>query len=152
MSTEFASATTRDDINVQEGHGYINSCLMPGETVIYRTKMHWAIFIMPVIASCFIIGIPWLIRAIIQYLTSEFGLTNRRVIMKQGWISRLSVELLLPKIESFVVDQSVMGRILGFGNIDVRGTGGIQNIFYGIAKPLEFNRKVQEQLTQIQGK
>jgi hypothetical protein len=40
--------------------------------------------------------------------------------MKQGWISRLSVELLLPKIEGFVVDQSVMARILGFGNIDVR--------------------------------
>jgi hypothetical protein len=60
--------------------------------------------------------------------------------------------LLLPKIEGFVVDQSVMARILGFGNIDVRGTGGIQNVFYGIAKPLEFNRKVQEQLTQIQGK
>jgi uncharacterized membrane protein YdbT with pleckstrin-like domain len=86
------------------------------------------------------------VRAIPPYIavkTSEFAVTNRRVLIKVGWLRRQSLELLLQKVESISVDQSLMGRMLNFGTISVRGTGGSREPFLNIAQPLEFRRQVQ---------
>jgi uncharacterized membrane protein YdbT with pleckstrin-like domain len=86
----------------------------------------------------------------IQYITSEFGVTNRRVIIKRGLIRRKSLEVLLNMIEGIQVDQSVLGRILGFGSIVVIGAGGTKDLFHNISAPLEFRKKAQEQIVSFQ--
>ena len=50
----------------------------------------------------------------------------------------------LTKIESVNVDQSILGRILGYGTIGIIGTGGTKEQFNDIRKPLTFRKKFQE--------
>ncbi len=80
---------------------------------------------------------------IIDRWQSEFVITNRRIIIKTGLIARRTVEMNLSKIESVNVDQSVMGRILGYGSITIIGTGGTKETFHIISKPLEFRKAFQ---------
>jgi uncharacterized membrane protein YdbT with pleckstrin-like domain len=77
---------------------------------------------------------------------TEMAVTNRRVIVKTGLLSRRTVELLLPRIESVVVEEPAMGRALGYGTVILRGTGGTPEAFRQIAHPLQFREQVQRQI------
>ena len=83
---------------------------------------------------------------VIRRLATEVAVSNRRVLIKTGLLSRRSIEVLLPKVESIGVDESFLGRILGYGSVIVRGTGGTFETFAQIAHPNELRRQVQEQL------
>lgn len=158
---------------------YIEKNLAVGETVAYRTKLHWLIFIKSILlfigallffiggivklispdaaigfylvaGTLFIVSLVMFISKWIQYISSEFGVTNSRVLIKVGFISRHSLELLLTKVEGIGVDQSITGRILNYGTIIVSGTGGTKESFALISHPLEFRKKVQEQIIALQ--
>jgi uncharacterized membrane protein YdbT with pleckstrin-like domain len=117
---------------------YVNNHLIREESVVFETKYHWIIFIT-------LRGIFTLFLApVIDRWQSEFVITNRRIIIKTGFISRKTVEMNLSKIESVNVDQSVFGRILGYGSISIIGTGGTNETFHNIAKPIEFRKAFQE--------
>lgn len=90
-----------------------------------------------------------LLGSYIKFQCSEFGITNRRVLMKVGFIQRQSFEIFLNRIEGVRVDQSVFGRIFNYGTVTITGMGGGQDHFYYIPKPLEFRSKVQQQLEKI---
>jgi len=123
---------------------YIDANLIRGEAVIYETKPHWILFISW--RSLFTLGL----LPLIEYWTSEFAVTNKRVIMKVGWVARRVLELNLNKIESVNVDQSFLGRLLGYGTITVIGTGGTRETFDRITDPLAFRRAFQEQETEAE--
>ena len=87
----------------------------------------------------------WLgLKALIIFTTSEFGVTNRRVIAKTGFIRRHTVEMLLSKIESISVNQNVLGRLLNFGTVTVIGTGGTKESFRGISDPIVIRKKINQ--------
>jgi len=116
--------------------GYVEENLMAGEQVTHRTMLHWTIFVsLKAILTLFIA--PLVARA-----TSEFAVTNRRVIIKVGLVWRKTVEMNLEKVESIGVEQTVLGRILGYGTIVVVGTGGTNEPFPRIADPMGFRRAV----------
>jgi uncharacterized membrane protein YdbT with pleckstrin-like domain len=75
--------------------------------------------------------------------SSEFAVTNKRVIIKLGVLNTRSIELLLPKIEGIEVTQSLSGRLFGYGEIIVTGSGGTREPFEGIQGPLDFRQAVQ---------
>jgi uncharacterized membrane protein YdbT with pleckstrin-like domain len=119
---------------------YINNNLIKDEYIIYETNYHWILYFNNLIPSIITLGIyPYLISKF-----SEFGITNKRLIIKTGIFSRKTLELNLSKIESVNVNQSILGRILGYGSIGVIGTGGTKEYFISIKNPLEFRRKFQE--------
>jgi uncharacterized membrane protein YdbT with pleckstrin-like domain len=119
---------------------YINNNLIKDEYLIYETNYHWILYFNHLIPSIITLGIyPFMISKF-----SEFGITNKRLIIKTGILSRKTLELNLSKIESVNVNQSILGRILGYGNIGVIGTGGTKEYFVSIKNPLEFRRKFQE--------
>lgn len=95
----------------------------------------------------FVVGAYWFLKAYIYYVTSEYGVTNKRVLIKVGWIRRTSLELLLDKVEGVLVDQTVVGRIFNYGAITIIGTGGTNDRFPFIPDPLLFRKNVQEQIT-----
>jgi len=136
---------------------YIDSNLMPNESVVKKGLAHWFIFvpgclwIMLGLASIiatktpfgslfFLIGTFLIIKSGLSYIGTELAVTNKRVIAKFGFIRRNSIELNHNNVESFKVDQSVMGRILNFGTVYVNGTGGVSTPIPSIANPLEFRR------------
>ena len=117
---------------------YVNNHLIKDESVVLETNYHWVIFISWL--GLFTLGLG---PAIVRW-SSEFVITNRRIIIKQGLISRRTFEMNLSKIESVNVDQSLMGRIFGYGSITIIGTGGTRESFHNIRKPLEFRKAFQE--------
>jgi uncharacterized membrane protein YdbT with pleckstrin-like domain len=102
--------------------------------------LRWAAVASLVLAAIFF-GIGFVRRS-----ATEMAVTNRRVIAKSGLANRRTIELLLPRIESIVVEEPALGRILGYGTVIVRGTGGTPEIFPLIARPLEFREQVQRQI------
>lgn len=117
---------------------YANSHLVKDEQVEFETTYHWIIF-------CNLRAILTLfIAPLIDKYTDEFVITNKRVIIKTGLISRRTLEMNLSKIESVNVDQGILGRILGYGTIRIIGTGGTKEAFHKILQPLEFRKKFQE--------
>ncbi|MGA2262142.1 MAG: PH domain-containing protein [Acidobacteriota bacterium] len=152
--------------------GYVDKHLLEGEKVVYRARLHRIIFLPPLALAVLglvvavlvniylenreaagIVGAAFLIVAIlvafpryIRYATSEFAVTNKRVIVKVGLIYRDTLELVLAKVETIGVDQTVLGRILNYGTITVTGTGGTKKPFKDIARPIEFRERVQSQL------
>lgn len=139
--------------------GYIESNLLADEQIVYKAKLHSVIFwkpcalimlgvvfllILPIAGMIVLaIGLIALIPPVIDYTTSEFGVTNKRVIIKVGLIRRRTLELLLRHVEAILVDQSVTGRILNYGSVTLTGTGGVRETFGNISNPLEFRRRVQ---------
>jgi len=90
-----------------------------------------------------------LIPPLIEYLGTEFGVTNRRILIKVGLVRRHSIEILLNKVEGVQVDQGVMGRIFNYGSVLVSGLGGTRESFRDVARPLEFRRRVQESINPL---
>jgi uncharacterized membrane protein YdbT with pleckstrin-like domain len=139
--------------------GYIESNLLPDEKIVYKAKLHWIIFwkawalivlgivfllIQPIVAGIVIaFGVFAMIAPIIDYATSEFGVTNKRVIIKVGFLRRKTLELLLRHVEAISVEQSVTGRIFNYGSVTLTGTGGVREVFHNISAPLEFRRQIQ---------
>lgn len=83
---------------------------------------------------------------VIRRAATEVGVSNTRVLIKTGLFSERSIEVLLPKVESIGITQSVFGRVLGYGTVVVRGTGGTFETFDKIRQPAEFRRQVQAQI------
>ena len=158
--------------------GYVEHNLMPDELVVYSTRLHFVIFMPAMLllilglllvllgaiaqatwsvfatfggAALALIGFIALIPKLVEYFASEFAVTNRRVIVKVGLIRRRTLEIVLQKVEAVGVEQSVLGRTLGFGTIVVTGTGGTKEPFKNIADPLEFRRRVQDQSFPVAG-
>ena len=150
---------------------YIDRHLMLGERVVYRTTLHWIVFLpsaTALLAAMIFLTLTQEVRALgwvfvgvavvtgisafVSYYSSEFGVTNKRVWVKLGLIQRSSFETLLTKVEGMQVEQSIWGRILGYGSIVVTGTGGSKERFHKIDNPLEFRTKVSEQVEALQSK
>jgi|SRR5882724_4573155 len=147
---------------------YVDSVLAAGEKIVHRASIsHWnfalsylfgAALVAAGFATLFIsnrtavfvgaaalaIGIIVLLAAAIRRATTELVLTDRRIITKRGLISRETVEMNLGKVESVHVNQSLLGRLLDYGDVTVVGTGASLEPLIGIARPLELRRKLGE--------
>ena len=77
---------------------------------------------------------------------TEMAVTNRRVLIKTGLGSRRTLDLMLSRVESIGVEETFWGRMLGYGSVTVRGTGGTPGSFVMISHPQEFRRSVQAQI------
>ena len=159
---------------------YAEKHLIQGETVQYRTKLHWIVMLghaglmaFFLLAGAALLAFSWSTRnsatphsniliwlALAAFLVASIllgigvvkrgatvmVLTNKRVIVKTGLASRRTIELLLSRIESIAVEEPAMGRMLGYGTVVIRGTGGTPEVFEKISHPLEFREQVQRQI------
>jgi len=90
------------------------------------------------------IGLLFIVWALIFYYTTEYTITNKKVLMKEGLIARKTDELLLSKVEGIDVDQGIQGRILGYGDLVFTGTGSQSVVFSMVPKPLIKKLELQE--------
>jgi uncharacterized membrane protein YdbT with pleckstrin-like domain len=149
---------------------YVEQVLQPGETLTYATSLHWlvyfrAIMVFVLAAICLIaswqftdsvirpgleiiagllslLALMSALRALIRRTTTELAVTDRRVIYKTGILQRHSLEMNLSKVETVGVNQSLLGRILGYGTVIVRGTGGSFEPIPFIGDPLTFRSHI----------
>ncbi len=154
---------------------YVDSNLMSGEQVVHRARLHWGIFVGPaiilfigliiaIVAGAAIGGgggaftalvilvlfaIP-IIRAMIKYVTTEFAVTSRRVVVKWGFIRRETRELNHRQVEGIAVSQGIIARIFNAGTIRVTGTGGNPYDVPFIHNPMDFRRNALETIDNSQ--
>ncbi len=142
---------------------YVNENLGKGEEVLFETHLNYvmiwvmALFFLPMgfflsmyFFYIFAVLFPVLfLYYYIQIKTSEFVVTNRKVFIKYGVISTVSLEINLDKIESIGVNQDILGRICGYGTIVVSGTGGTQHVFNYIDEPIEFRKNVASAIDNV---
>jgi len=139
---------------------YVDKNLIPNETVVFRTRLHWIIFAWPFLFLIFsgvafwfeykrtgevllVITLILFLARYLVYMASEFAVTNKRVIVKVGFLQRRTLELMLTKVEAIAVTQSLLGQLFSCGTITVTGTGGTKEPFANIRSPLQFRRAVQ---------
>ena len=149
---------------------YIDEILQPGEKVLYSTNAHW-MFYLPAIGAwiaalvllvlsrlttndtvvllCLasaavvaIVALYFTVKAWFHRLTTETDVTDRRVVHKTGFIRRRTFEMALDKVESVDVYQSIMGRILNYGNVTIMGVGEGKETISTIAAPLAFRSAI----------
>ncbi|MGJ5033237.1 MULTISPECIES: PH domain-containing protein [unclassified Bradyrhizobium] len=149
---------------------YIDEILQPGEKVLYSTNAHW-MFYLPAIGAwivvfgllvlsrmtvndnlvmlCLataaviaIVALYWTVRAWFHRLTTETDVTNRRVVHKTGFIKRRTFEMALDKVESVDVNQTIMGRVLNYGDVTILGVGEGKETISTIAEPLAFRNAI----------
>lgn len=144
---------------------YIVDKLLPGEKIMFCTEINWTAYtnlLLPIVISIFLIyldiyslwiTIPLLfglaLSIYIKIKTSEFVVTNKRVVMKMGLLNTESVEIMLSKIETILVEQSIFDRLVKRGTIIIRGTGGTANVYNNIDNPMDFRKRVIEQIDII---
>src|ERR1700731_4185016 len=149
---------------------YIDDILQPGEKVLYSTNAHWIFYgpaIMAWIAAFVLIilsretnteglvllylsaaavvalgALYWTVKAWFHRWTTETDVTNMRVVHKTGFIKRRTFEMSLDKVESVDVNQSILGRLLNYGNVTVRGVGEGAETINTIASPLDFRSHI----------
>lgn len=149
---------------------YIDDILQPDEKVLYSTNAHW-IFYLPAMAAWILaifllflsretvieslvllclstaavvamIALYWTVKTWFHRWTTETDVTNLRVVHKTGFIRRRTFEMSLDKVESVDVNQSILGRILNYGNVTILGVGEGKETISTIASPLEFRNYI----------
>jgi len=128
---------------------YVDSVLISGESVLHRGRVSlwphaWKIVGGIVLLPLFGLGLVFLAWVYIVYKTTEIAITNKRIIAKFGFISRSTIEINLPKVESVQVDQGVMARMLDYGTIVISGAGTPNLSIPGAAEPLLFRKHFME--------
>jgi uncharacterized membrane protein YdbT with pleckstrin-like domain len=167
---------------------YVDRNLVPGETLLYQTRHHWIVLLIPAVIGLLLAapglillgwaamihgdtgvavgsstispqglailgtllllaGILTLAYGVVKRNATEMAVTNRRVLIKTGMGSRRTLDLMLARVESIGVEETVFGRMVGYGTVIVRGTGGTPETFEKIANPQDFRKRVQEQIS-----
>jgi uncharacterized membrane protein YdbT with pleckstrin-like domain len=149
--------------------GYIEETLGRNESLIYKGRFHWLHYALAWVELALILALAvwilffapaawaqyllllgctaalvFLMRSVLPIWTTEIGVTNHRLIVKRGWLSRSTDEIQLRSIEQVNFRQGFMGRLLGYGQVDVHGTGVDNLIIPPIADPLGFVKAIED--------
>lgn len=148
---------------------YLDKNLINGEEIIYRTRKHFIIFLPPVILTVMMVifllsSNPYVrmlaflpaigaifswINEFLDYMTSEFAVTTKRIMMKEGFFVRHTNEARLTTLTNINTNQSLLGQLLNYGTVNINTFGGINDAFPEIPAPVTFQKHVQEQLDKI---
>ncbi|MGE0046846.1 MAG: PH domain-containing protein [Hyphomonadaceae bacterium] len=126
---------------------YVDQSLAENETIEMRGRWPlvfwlaaWAVLLL---LGVFVVGVIIFAIAAIHMLTTEFAVTDQRVILKRGLIARDTQELAVSSVEGVQLEQSIIGRIFGYGRLIVTGTGEARIVFPPMAEPIEFRRAIE---------
>jgi uncharacterized membrane protein YdbT with pleckstrin-like domain len=141
---------------------YHNKVLQSGESVKFVGKLHWIIYkraifflilslvlfsaieitedykmvILTATGITTLLAITSFLRSWFVRATTEIVVTDRRIIHKTGWLARHTEEMNMTKVETVDVRQNMIGRILDYGAVLIKGIGGSWEPILYVASPL----------------
>jgi uncharacterized membrane protein YdbT with pleckstrin-like domain len=146
---------------------YLQHVLQPGEQVRRISHIHWIVYwpgiaaaLLAVVAyslsetrllpgiwryaayALALVAVVLLIKQWLELWVTEIAVTDRRVIYKKGLIRRQTNEMNMDKVESVQIDQSILGRMLGYGDVTILGTGEGFETLRTIASPIELRNSI----------
>ena len=145
---------------------YIKHVLQPGETVRYQGSTHWMLYFPAILLAaaglvtliltsgapqpyglwvailCLVIAVVLAVRAWWKRWTTEIFVTDRRVIFVHGFFDRQSIEVHMNQIESVDVDQTLLGRLFGYGDVTIHGTGNTYDPLHAVDRPIALRNEI----------
>ena len=146
---------------------YVQRVLQPGEQVRHISSIHWIVYwpgvalaLLAVVAywlsetrllpgiwrytayALALVAVVLLIKQWFQLWVTEIAVTDRRVIYKKGLIRRQTNEMNMDKVESVQIDQTILGRMLNYGDVTILGTGEGFETLRTIASPIELRNSI----------
>jgi uncharacterized membrane protein YdbT with pleckstrin-like domain len=147
---------------------YVDSILEPNERVVFRTTLSWTLYVPALLLAICAVALLILganhpqfglvglllaglltliaffsfVRAWFRRWTTEIAVTDRRIILKRGFIRRHTVEMNMQKVESVDVDQTQIGRIFNYGSVTIRGTGSSFENLRMVDSPLKLRSTI----------
>ncbi|CDZ75840.1 Bacterial membrane flanked domain protein [Legionella massiliensis] len=136
---------------------------MAESNVVYQAKLHWILFIGPVILACFamfigieihqlkevallfvVFSLAWIFMTWVNYHFSSLTIKKKQVILRTGMMVRKTIDIPLAKIESIDIRQSIVGSIFHYGTLIITGTGGTRHMIGFLDKPLTCRRYIEQ--------
>ncbi|MFM7067808.1 MAG: PH domain-containing protein [Gammaproteobacteria bacterium] len=122
---------------------YLDESLSSGEEVVAVFERHW-VTLLPIIGwAVLVVTLPVSIYQYLQWRFLEQAVTNRRLVHKEGIISRRTAEMKLSAIETIDMDQSILGRILGYGHVRITGRGMSAVVLRAVKDPVAVKRTIE---------
>lgn len=145
-------------------NNFINSSLSKNEKVLHTYKLHWIVWVKVVIFGLIGLGLLQVhglgfagglillvtLFSVLGIIGTEYGVTNSRIIGKSGFIFRKNVDLRLKKVESVILDQSILGRLFGYGHVVFNGTGSGKSGFLFIDNPTLAKNQINQIIENIE--
>ena len=148
--------------------GYVDEILEPGEKVVFKTRLSWTLYVPAIVYALialaltffaasaagfgvvvFVVAALAAVAALVSFLrawfrrwTTEIAVTDRRVVLKRGFIRRHTVEMNMQKVESVDVDQTQLGRLFNYGTVTIKGTGSTLESLRMIDHPLKLRSAI----------
>ncbi|MCL2127407.1 MAG: PH domain-containing protein [Treponema sp.] len=120
-------------------YGYMAGWFGGQESLLFSRMIIRHVFI----AALVILLLDFVWR-IFLYLSTEYGVTNRRLMLKKGILRVIVAEIPTDRIESIYCLQGLLGRIFRYGTICISGVGGMMPVFYMVSRPYALRRKIVE--------
>lgn len=158
--------------------GYLERLLGENEAVVFKTRQHWMVILGSVLVNglamlLIIVGalafvpatgglsslallliIPFggkLILDIANWWNEVYVVTNRRVIQLEGIFNKHSIDSSLEKVNDVVLDQSVLGRLLDYGTVEIlTASEAGRNTFHRVAQPVVFKTTMLNQKAKME--
>lgn len=141
--------------------------LMPNEQIVVDTELHWIIFFWPLLITLGLLYFMFkqhilfllnylaialivylLVDVFIRYMSTRFLLTSARLIKKTGFMRTQIWDMSLTSIESVRLQQTLLGRMFGYGDVVVAGMGGDQILFALVDGPVAFQQSIFQAMEQ----
>lgn len=138
---------------------------MNTDSIVYQARLHWIIFAWPVIAFAIVVAIGvyfepvrqpsmllgvllllWVIATYGRYHFCSLTIIENQLILKNGFLTRQTMNIPLNKIESIDIRQTLVGTVLGYGNLEIVGTGGSRGLMTYVSKPLTCRRYIEQMM------
>ena len=155
--------------------GYINSLMGRNEKIVFIDRQHWLVLVwallVDLLVAVFIVAAAVILAGLndklgflmvlivlvvfpvvhfvvrfLNWYNEQYLVTNRRVIKIRGVINKLVSDSSLEKVNDVVLEQSIVGRILGYGTVQIiTGSDIGVDIFKHIARPVHFKTEMLNQ-------
>lgn len=149
---------------------WLNSNLMADEQIIHRSTLHWSViagsvglalvtslafaWVSEILEGGFwkifflvgLVGSAFVAIEVLNFLTSEVAVTNKRILFRWGVLRQTTCEVLLTRVSSIHIIQDIVGQFMKYGSFVIRGSGGLKQRFPYMCDPLEFQKIVLEML------
>lgn len=144
---------------------YVDRTLGEKEQTRYRTGYHWLYWLAsyalaaPAFAiaiggypfdtldfglgAAALVAMPFGLVMLVRAYAAEIAVTSERFIVKRGLISYAADEICLDTVEEVDISESILGRMLGFGKVEVHGAGNANIIVDFVSRPDRLRHEIQ---------
>jgi membrane protein YdbS with pleckstrin-like domain len=109
---------------------------------VFNTPILWKIHRIPAFFFL-VLAVYSSIMPTIIYVTSDYAVTNKRIIMREGFFDRRVSDTRLSTVSHVDVNQGPIAQLFNYGDIAINSFGGVGDVFTLIARPNEFQKSVR---------